>query len=310
MKKFLSILICLILILSLTACGASSGSSFDNAAPEEHIMDGMASSPGMSPEAEMPMPNKDQSIPQKSDRKLIKHTQMELQTKDFDTALESIFSAIEELGGYVEYQQITGESLYNSGRSSRYADINARIPVEKLSEAEEKMSSLFNVTNKTSHIDDITDSYFDTDARLNSAKAREARLLELLGQAKTMEDIITIESKLSDVRYEIERLTASINNMDKQVAYSFLNLSLSEVIDYDVAEETFLEKLYSSFKISGKNLARWGQNLLFFIIEDLPVVILQIALWGVVIVIIGLINKKFEIWQKLRKLFGRKDKKN
>lgn len=299
MKRLSCILLTLIIILSLSSCGSTSSYS-----SKQYLASDSNKSTEVSMEgAGAPKAENQSSNSALQQRKLVKHSEMELQTKDFDKALNEIISYVEQIGGYIESQQVSGRNLYNTNINERYASINARIPTEKLNQAEEKFSELYNVTNHSSYIDDITDSYFDADARLNSAKLKEQRLLELLEKAQSMEDIIAIESKLSDVRYEIESLTASLSRMDKQVAFSYLNLHLYEVIEYDRTEENFGERLLGTFKRAKSNIISWAGSCFSFIIEDLPIIILNLAVFALIVYALTAILKKSGILDKFRRLF-------
>ena len=308
MKKLFCILLSLVLIMSLASCGSAS----KNAAGADRGFDSdMAAFPSAKSEESSLSAESTENLASSQafkQRKLVKHSKMDLQTKDFDNALKEIISSIEKMGGYIESQEISGRNLYNSGVNERYASINARIPTEKLNEAENKISELFNVTNRSSYIDDITDSYFDTDARLNSAKLKEERLLELLEKAESMEDIITIESKLSDVRYEIESLTAALAKMDKQVSFSYLNLNVHEVIEYDKLEKNFGQRMLGTFKRAGNNISSWAVDCFAFIIEDLPIIILNLSAFAFIVYVSVTILKKTGIWDKFKQLFSKKEK--
>jgi len=221
-------------------------------------------------------------------RKIIKHSNMDLETKDFDTAFAQILDAVERSGGYIESQNISGQSIRNKDRYyERSASINARIPAEKLSEITSAIGGICNVTSQWEGIDDITDSYFDVEARLNTMRLQEERLLDILSKAESLEDVITLEAKLSDVRYEIESLTARIRRMDSQVAYSYLNLNLREVVEYQnvtAAPKTFGERIGDAFVRSGNRLRNFFEGSVIFIIEDLPLIVIRFAIFAVIVV--------------------------
>ena len=63
-------------------------------------------------------------------------------------------------------------------------------------------------------------------------ETQEQRLLEMLEIAESVEDIISIEEKLTELRYKIESLQSSLNNWDRQVNYSSIYLSVEEVEEY------------------------------------------------------------------------------
>jgi hypothetical protein len=69
------------------------------------------------------------------------------------------------------------------------------------------MGNIGTITLNTITGDDVTDQYFDAQSRLSALRVQETRLLvELLEEAASLEDILDIEDRLSEVRYEIERL--------------------------------------------------------------------------------------------------------
>ena len=149
------------------------------------------------------------------------------------------------------------------------------------------MGGLCNVLSQSERVEDITDSYYDSQAHLKTLQIQEERLLAILAQAEKLEDIITLEAALSDVRYQIESLTASLRRMDSQVAYSFLDLSLQEVVEYQVVQEkpqTFGERMGDPFSDGIKDmvdglqafaiwLARVGPSLLVWVLVIVAIVL-------------------------------------
>ncbi len=282
-------------LMLLTACGnmnlkpqaSPAGGAFTAASSAAH----MAAAEDRLTENEMaPVfvtdKNRPESAEMSPDRKIVKHSNLTLETKEFDTALDLILSAILEQGGYIESQNTNGQSLTHRGDYyERSASIQARIPANRLDSVTAVVGGIGNVTSKSENIDDITDSYFDSEARLNSLKLQEERLLEILAKAERLEDVISLERALSDVRYQIESLTATLRRMDSQVAYSYLNLSLREVVEYQVvssAPKTLGEKIAASFKRSGEKLVWFFEAVLLFLIEDLPLILIWIAIFGIV----------------------------
>ncbi len=241
-----------------------------------------------------------------TDRKIVKNVDLRLETMDFDQAIQEIETLITQSGGYVEQSNIDGKSIYsNSETYERSATFTARIPAEKLDEVVSSVGSLCNITSQNDTIQDITDSYFDTEARLETLQVQEERLLELLRNAQTMEDMITLESALSEVRYQIESYTSSLRRMDNQVSYSYLDIYLREVVEYNVVQsqpKTFGQKLKQAFIRSGENISSTLSGLLFFLIEDGPVLLINLAL---ILVIVLLARKLFArviipAWRKNR----------
>lgn len=231
-----------------------------------------------------------------TERKIVKHCYMSLETMEFDKALEDISQIIQNAGGYVQTQEVGGRSLYKQqGYYERNATIGARIPAPKLEEVTTTVGGMSNIVSKSENMDDITDQYYDAQARLQSLTLQEERLLEILSKAQKLEEVISLEQALSNVRYEIESITASLQRMDSQVTYSYLNLDICEVVEYNLIKnqpKNFWGKIQASLVRSGEKIAGALQGILFFVIEDLPVFVIIAVVFGGVLWIIILITRK------------------
>jgi len=236
-----------------------------------------------------------------TERKIIKHGDLNLETKEFDAALEGILKAVSNAGGYIQSQNINGSSLkakydYNI----RSAVINARIPADKLDEVTASVGSICNVVYQRESIEDITDSYYDVETRLNTLRIQYERLTALLEKATDYDSIIKLTTAISDVQYQIDNYTGKLNRMNNQVSYSYLNINLTEVIEYTAIAETpktFIQKLADSFKYSGRKIVNACENFLFWIIEEAPLVIINLALllliaWIIVKIVTRVFGKK------------------
>lgn len=243
--------------------------------------------------AEAPEPEEDVCQPQfvmPDTRKIIRHVSMDLETREFSNALQSIQQTVADAGGYIESQNQDGYSLGSRSRyQERSANIQARIPSAKLDEAVRSVGGFCNVLSQSENMDDITESYFDSQARLTSLKLQEERLLAILEKAEKLEDVITLESALSDVRYQIESLTASLRRMDSQVAYSYLNISLREVVEYQEIQEkpqTFGEKLRDAFGDGIADMVEGLQSFVLFIARVGPSLVVLILIVVLIVILV------------------------
>jgi len=265
-RKALSLLLVLCLTLAaLVSCGASvkdfSGSASNDAAYEKEIgyapgADGSDFFYTYVEKDEMYAPTENESVTLDAStatapdplagRKIIKTVNVVAETKSFDSALASIESQVDSLGGYIQSSNVYGNSLENKHSGYRRASYTLRIPAEHLDYFMSTVGDLLNITSSKTGVNDITDTYVDIEARLTALKTEEARLLELLSQGKNLSDIITVEERLSNVRYEIESYTARLRGYDTLVAFSTVNLEISEVIDYTpepIKDPSFGERL-------------------------------------------------------------------
>lgn len=226
------------------------------------------------------------SVP--TERKIVKHSNLSLETKEFDAAMPKLIEVVESVGGYIESQNTNGLSIKDENEYyTRSVQINARIPVDKVDQVTASVGELCNIVSRNDSMDDITDTYYDTDAHLNVLEQQEKKLLELLDKAEELEDVISLETALSDVRYQIESLTASINRMDSQVTYSYLGLYLEEVGEYNQPIRTpknFGDRISASFTRSLAHVKNSVQNVILFLVEAVP----SILFWGFIVAVIVL----------------------
>ena len=151
----------------------------------------------------------------------------------------------EDLGGYVE-----SGSVGDRGSGYRWADYTIRVPAEQYAAYLNHAGELCHETWRDTSRQSVSEAYYDSEARLTTQRTKLERLQTLLAQAATMEDIIALESALSETELQIEYLTGSLRRYDSLVGYSTVNLQLREVYRLSTDEETpmtFGERLGSAF---------------------------------------------------------------
>lgn len=220
-------------------------------------------------------------------RKIIRTMRITAETKAFDTATAAIEALCADLGGYIESSSRSGGSIrYSSSVVARSASYILRIPAEKLDAFRAGMSGDINVVDESSKISDITDQYFDVDTRIATLKVEEERLLAMLEKATELEYLITLEQRLSEVRYEIESYTGTLRRYDSQVAYSTVHLNLDEVVEYtEVIEtpKTFGQQLSIAFRESWTDFADGCKDFAVWFVYAIPT-LLVLAVIGTVII--------------------------
>lgn len=252
-NRVFSALIALLLALSLFGCGAKSSvrDSATNAAVGDVYYDKTESYDtvyGWANEAESPakdaVAQSGSSVP--GSAKIIYTAELEMQTQDFDAADAGLTALVSDVGGYFESRSVNSPS---SGY--RYASYTVRVPSAQFEAFCRRVGELCHVTYETSNAQDISETYYDTESRLKTAQIKLERLQELLAKADNMEDIITLESAISETEWTIESLSGTLRGYDALVDYATVTLSLREVYKLSDTEEvpqTFGDKLLSAFR--------------------------------------------------------------
>ncbi len=293
MKKMTAILVTLCMLAALLAgCGGASKSTqaFDAAAaaPAEaangtyYDMESAKSEDGG-------LTGDTDSTVLPEGRKWIITVNMSAETEDLDALMEALNGKISGLGGYVEDQDSYNGSMYSS-RRYRSASLTVRIPAQRVDEFTEEMSGIANVVSTNLSREDITLSYVATESRVKALQTEEARLLELMEQAETMADLLEIESRLTDVRYELENRASQLRLYDNQVDYATIYLSIDEVQEYTPVEEpTVWERISGGFVSSVKGVGNGLLDLLVWVLAKSPYLVI---LGGVTVGVVVLVRKR------------------
>lgn len=287
-NKLLCMLLSLLLLTGiLTGCGAASKTaasangavSYDSAMQE-------AAPEAMAGENSLTSSGSDTTMVLPENRKWIVTVNLSAETEDLDAMTQALQEKITDLGGYVEDQTVYNGSAY-ANRRYRSASMTVRIPAEDVDKFTEEVAGISNVVSQQKNLEDITLQYVDTESRLNALETEQTRLLELLEQAETTADLLEIEARLSEVRYQLESATSQLRLYDNQVDYATIYLSIEEVQEYTPIEEPNLwERIRDGFVGSLKGLGNGAVDLLVWIIVSSPYLIVLGACIALVVVLI------------------------
>ncbi len=197
--------------------------------------------------------------------KFTKNAYIKFDIKNIGDAQKKVIRMIKNYNGLILSEKFAKYNYYNS---------NYEISIPKgnfdriISELE---NNLGEPVYKNVNIEDFTKEYYDNDARLNHQKAYLDKSMELLKRASGLEDIITIESKISELQLEIEQMTSSKNNYDFLVGNYRLTIELNAKRDTsNTVEIGFFEKVINSLKNGWLSLGDW----LFYLISIWPLILI------------------------------------
>ena len=288
-KRSIAIVLSLLLVLLLLpSCGGSSSGgsgsysassvaqSADSAAyygaEESTALNGESKAYWDAPaeEAEAPASDRDAAEDDASAKlpagvKMVYRANMELESTEFDQSAAGISELVKELGGYFEEQ-----SLNNRSSGYRSANYTVRIPAARFETFLHQVGDICHIRYQTQSAENISEVYYDSASRLETSRIKLKRLQELLERAEEMEDIITLESAISETEYQIESLSGELRHYDSLVDYSTVYVSLQEV--YRVTEDqptpmTFGQRLSGAFTSGlrdfGRSLEDFAEGLAY-----------------------------------------------
>ena len=230
-RKLFAWILALTMVFSLAACGGSGKSANSSS---------MAVADSAPSETEKGYFDTDDSYNASADsgstvlkdQKIIYTGTLNLETTEFDAAAKALTELAESLGGYLE-----SSTVGSGGRGYRWADYTVRVPSAQFQGFLDQAGGLAHVTWQNTEQQNITETYYDTDGRLKTQQIKLERLQKLLAQAENMEDIITIESAISETEWDIENLSGTLRHYDALVDFATVTVSLQEVYKYSDTEE-------------------------------------------------------------------------
>lgn len=226
--------------------------------------------------------------------KLVYTANLKIQTLNYQESLESIRSKIANVGGIIQSENESNsnytwyyEDADSSGRMMM--DLTVRIPTAKYQEFLNSLEGDGKIISKSSSVTNISRQYHDTEARIRSLETQEARLQQMMANATTVEDMITIDARLSDVQAELDSLRTYLASMDTDVNYSTVYINLEEVKVYSkVAQDlTVWERIKNRFRDSWDFFT---EAIIFFL--NAIVYLLPFAVLALIILIIVLAVRK------------------
>jgi uncharacterized protein (DUF342 family) len=162
----------------------------------------------------------------KSQPQLIKTASLQVTVKSVTDSLEQVKTIAQQQQG--DILNLSDQIPTESNRH-RSAAIQMRVPQAKLDAAIKALKSLGDLDSQSITAEDVSTQLVDSQARLKNLRRTEETLLEIMGRSGGVSDVLKVSQELSNVRTQIEQITAQLTALRNQVAYSSINLNLVEV---------------------------------------------------------------------------------
>lgn len=230
--------------------------------------------------------------------KIIKRYSFAYETEEFDTAYAYLKEQIRQYQGYISESEI-------EGTTSRKLLLTARIPADVSDDFTGSLGEVGTLLGQSESAEDITLQYADTESRITSLKTEQERLNELLKEAESLETVIELEDRLTDVRYELESYQSKKNLYDDLVAYSTVNISVKEVTyTVPIDDRTVFSRIRTGLESSIRDVKTDLENIIVGVIISLPYLIV----WAIVLFLIYRIVRRIQGKRKLRRRGKRQNK--
>ena len=266
-------------LITLVALGCGAEPRTQKAGPIESLeetgfaMVDTAARTGVADAGEKPLPTEGTL-----DRKIIYTAGVELVVEDFDPVPAQVNALAKQFGGYVASSNLSG----SPGRPRR-GEWTLRVPVDRHEDFIAAARELGEVHRDSVDSQDVTEEYYDVEARIRNKKKAEERLLDLLEKTTgELEDVLAVERELSRVREEIERVEGRLRVLADLTSLTTVSLTISEIKDYVPDEAApYVTRVRRGLEASVTALGTTAQALSIAAVVLLP--------WVAVLLVLGLL---------------------
>lgn len=148
---------------------------------------------------------------------------------DFDSKGAELRVIANEMGGYLS----SGESHIEEIEDVRYAVgwFTLRVPTDRFDDTVARVERLGERVSSSLSSQDVTEEYVDLEGRLSYWKQQEAFYSRLMDEATTIDDLVTLQTRMQDVLLNIEQIEGRLRYLDGRTSFATLTVGLTEVPD-------------------------------------------------------------------------------
>ena len=233
------------------------------------------------------------------EQKLVYTCNLTIETLEFQETSDAVRKSITKYDGIIENENTSDSDRYwyrdgNRQQAAKETYMTIRIPSEHYEEFLTDLEGTGGkITQISKSVENITKSYNDQSVLIESLEKQEKRLLAMMDEAETIEDMIAVEARLTEVQTQLNQARTQLSYMDSQVSYSTIYLYIDEVADYSSHEEqSFGEEILEAIGDSWKSFCSALKDLLILFIYILPFLLLLALLIYVLVRLIRWLLKK------------------
>jgi len=223
-----------------------------------------------------------------AERKLVRTATIRIRVENLSAADDAVTALLKKYDGYAASTNIEENSRYYS----------LRVPAKFYDIFLAETGSMGRLINRFENTEDVTLRYYDLEGRLANKKELQKTFQSYLGKAKTIEEILSVEARLSELQYDIEGTGIQLRNLANQVDYATIDLSLrGPATSSPNRGLTFGERVKQLFGGFGGFLSAVAMILLVIVIYGIPILLLLGLLFVLLFGKIGLAKK---LWRLIK----------
>ena len=228
--------------------------------------------------------------------KKIRTVTMTLECKNIENASKELKNRVKAQGGYIESEDFSALNQSNSSRMN----FTLRIPKDNVDGFLDFLNGEGRILSKSENLQDVRLQYRDAKSHIKALETEQERILTLMDKAETIDQLIALESRLTDIRYQLESYNSEILDYDNRVNFSTIYLELQESVEGKInntSSYSFSDKVKNGFYRNIFAIQLFFSNLALFLLVYIP----QILFVLLVILALVLLNKKLNAKAKKQK---------
>ena len=283
-NKIFAIILVIIFTLGIVSCG-----SRDKAENDSVIQNGYSGEAGSVEKNEETYTSESTATGDGS--KIIKSATISAETKEYDKSTEELKALITSTGGHIANSSASENSSYrNNGTTEKHANYTIKIPSESFDSFISNLSTIFNVTNLSTATEDVSESYFTLQARIETLQSKREGLVSMLQNVDVNIDFTTwqkINAELTEIDTQLTVYNEQLKSLENKVAYSIVTLSVREVAEYTETEEKgYGAELFEALTGGLASAGEFFKGFLLVIIFLLPFILIFGGCLTIVIIIV------------------------
>ncbi len=223
-----------------------------------------------------------------------------METLDYDNTANAVKADIQSCGGFVEASTESNDNhdwyeADDNGEANRVLNVTARIPAEAFQEFIDQLPEYGEIRSQSVNAENVSREYQDIQVQIAALEKEEKRLLEMMDAASTIEEMITVEERLTVVQSQLNQYKTSLSSLDTDIRYSTVCLTVEEVHQYTVQPEepdTFGKRLKEQLSESLSGFLHFLEIALFAAIRLAPFLITLVLVVACILGIVHLSNRR------------------
>ena len=224
--------------------------------------------------------------------KLVYRCSLSFETLNYNESVIKLRNLINSYSGFMENEDVN--TYIRDGKTYYNYSATIRVPSASYENFVNGTADVGDLKNKSQNVENLSQEYGDISAELEVLETKRESYLEMMKEAKKLEDmenLLMIDDRITDVEIQINRIKTRLNRIDNDVAYSYVNVNISEVEKYEEpVAETFGERLSRGLKNGWENFTEGVQNFMVDVTENLPKIIITIT---VILLVWFLVIRRF-----------------